>query len=110
LATWSPDELNRIGAAEEVRIATMRTDGTLRKPVIVWIVRAGNDLHVRSVNGRSAAWFRGVLARHEGSLQAAGSWQSLTKDAHARSDFEKRTCCDRSRSDRSSHRATGWYR
>jgi hypothetical protein len=72
MATWSSDELNRIGAAEEVRIATRRTDGTLRKPVIVWIVRAGDKLYVRSVKGRNAAWFRGVQARHEGSLQADG--------------------------------------
>lgn len=72
MSGWSTDELNRIGAAEEVRIAALRTDGTLRKPVIVWLVRAGDDLYVRSVNGRNAAWYRGVQARHEGSLQAAG--------------------------------------
>ena len=72
MATWSVDELNRIGTAEEVQVATRRADGTLRKPVIVWIVRAGDNLYVRSVNGRSAAWFRGVQARHEGSLRAAG--------------------------------------
>ena len=72
MATWSSDELTRIAAAEEVRIAALRTDGTLRKPVIVWIVRAGDELYVRSVKGRNAAWFRGVQVRHEGSLQAAG--------------------------------------
>jgi hypothetical protein len=72
MATWSSDELNRVAAAEEVRIAALRTDGTLRKPVIVWIVRAGDGLYVCSVNGRNAAWFRGVQARHEGSLNAAG--------------------------------------
>lgn len=72
MATWSTDELNRIATAEEVRIAGRRPDGTLHKPVIVWIVRAGDDLYVRSVNGRNAAWFRGVQARHEGSLRAAG--------------------------------------
>ncbi|HEX8968818.1 MAG TPA: DUF2255 family protein [Chloroflexota bacterium] len=71
MTTWSTDELDRIGAAEEVRIATRRADGTLRKSVIVWIVRVGDDLYVRSVNGRNAAWFRGVQARHEGSLRAA---------------------------------------
>ena len=72
MAAWKTDELNRIGAADEVRIAARRADGTLRKPVIVWIVRAGDDLFVRSVNGRNAAWFRGVQARNEGRLQAGG--------------------------------------
>ena len=51
MATWNTDELHRIGATEEVRIAAHRADGTLRKPVIVWIVRAGNDLYVRASTG-----------------------------------------------------------
>lgn len=72
MATWTSDELGTIGAAEEVHIAAVRPDGTLRKPVIVWIVRVGRDVYVRSVNGRSAAWFRGVQARHTGHLWAAG--------------------------------------
>jgi len=72
MATWNTDELHRIGATEEVRIAPRRADGTLRKPVIVWIVCAGDDLYVRSVNRRNAAWFRGVQAGHEGRLQAGG--------------------------------------
>ena len=70
MAAWNTDEVHRIGATEEVRIGARRADGTLRKPVIVWIVRARNDLYVRSVNGRNAAWFRGVQARLEGRLQA----------------------------------------
>jgi len=58
MATWAGDELSTIGAADEVRIAPLGRDGTPRKPVIVWIVRVGDDLYVRSVNGASAAWFR----------------------------------------------------
>jgi hypothetical protein len=42
---WTSDELNRIGSAEEVRIATTRPDGTLRKPVIGGLVRHGDDLY-----------------------------------------------------------------
>jgi hypothetical protein len=72
MASWNTHDLNRFGAEEEVRIAARRADGTLRKSVIVWIVRAGDDRYVRSVNGRNAAWFRGVRARHEGRLQAGG--------------------------------------
>jgi hypothetical protein len=72
MATWTSDELASIGGAEEVRIAALRPDDTLRKPVIVWLVRVGDDLYVRSVNGRNAAWFRGVQPRHAGRLWAAG--------------------------------------
>ena len=70
--TWTSDELTKTERAEELRIASLRRDGTLRKPVIIWVVRLGDDLYVRSVNGRTSAWFRGVQARHEGHIQAGG--------------------------------------
>ncbi len=72
MATWTSDELNRIGTAEELQIAPRRTDGTLRNPVTIWVVRLGDDLYVRSVNGRTSAWFQGTQARHEGHIRAGG--------------------------------------
>jgi hypothetical protein len=72
VTAWTTEELNTIGHAEEVRVAGLRPDGALRKPVIVWIVRVGDDVYVRSVNGRNAAWFRGVQAHHKGRLWAGG--------------------------------------
>jgi hypothetical protein len=72
MTTWTDDELNKIGNADELLIASRRADGTLRKPVIIWVVRTGDDLYVRSVNGRTSAWFRGVLARHQGRISAGG--------------------------------------
>jgi hypothetical protein len=72
MTTWSSDELSTIGAAEELEIAPVRRDGTLRKPVTIWVVRHGDDLYVRSVNGRESSWFRGAEARHEGHIQAGG--------------------------------------
>ncbi|MGH2486684.1 MAG: DUF2255 family protein [Ktedonobacterales bacterium] len=72
MATWTNEELGKIGAAEELEIASLRSDGTLRKPVTIWVVRHGDDLYVRSVNGRDAAWFRGVQTRHEGHIEAGG--------------------------------------
>ena len=72
MTTWTSNELSKIGAAEELRIASLRADGTLRKPVIIWVVRLGDDLYVRSVNGRNSAWFHGVQTRHEGHIQAGG--------------------------------------
>lgn len=72
MTTWTSDELNRIGAAEELEIASLRADGTLRKMRIIWVVRVDDALYVRSVNGRDSGWFRGVLTRHEGSVRAGG--------------------------------------
>jgi hypothetical protein len=72
MTTWTSDELDKIGTAEELQIASLRRDGTLRNPVTIWAVRVGDDLYVRSVNGRTSAWFRGVQTRHEGHIRAGG--------------------------------------
>ena len=72
MAAWTSDELTKIGAADELQIATRRRDGTLRNPVIIWVVRYGDDLFVRSVNGRAASWFRGAQDRHEAHIHAGG--------------------------------------
>lgn len=69
---WTNDELTKIGSAEELEIAPLRQDGTLRKPVIIWVVRVGDDLFVRSYRGRSSAWFRGVRVRNDGRIWAGG--------------------------------------
>src|SRR5512144_1546347 len=72
MTAWNSDELNKIGTAEELQIASLRRDGTLRRPVIIWVVRLGDDLYVRCVNGRAGAWFRGTQARHAGHIRAGG--------------------------------------
>ena len=78
MTTWTSDELNRIANAEELRIASLRRDDTLRKPVIIWVVRVGDDLYVRCVNGRAGAWFRGVQTRFEGRIWAGGVEKDVT--------------------------------
>jgi hypothetical protein len=72
MTTWTNDELNKIGNADELQIASLRSDDTLRKPVIIWVVGVGSDLYVRSAYGRNSAWFRGVQIRHEGRIWAGG--------------------------------------
>ena len=78
MITWTSNELNKIGNAEELQIASLRQDGTLRKLVIIWVVRVGDDLYVRSANGRNGAWFRGVQTRHEGHIRAGGVDKDVT--------------------------------
>ena len=72
MSTWTSDELSKIEAAEELDLASVRRDGTLRNPVTMWVVRHGDDLYVRSVNGRESSWFRGAQTRHEAHIQAGG--------------------------------------
>jgi hypothetical protein len=51
MGTWTGDELERIGAAEELRLASLRRDSTMRPYVTMWVVRAGDDIYVRSAYG-----------------------------------------------------------
>ncbi|MCI0398589.1 MAG: DUF2255 family protein [Chloroflexi bacterium] len=78
MTAWTSDELDKIGKAEELRIASVRRDGTLRKPVTIWVVRVGDDLYVRSYRGRGSAWFRAVQACHEGRILAGGVEKDVT--------------------------------
>ena len=76
--TWTDDELARIEAADELELAALRGDDSLRKPVTIWVVRDRDDLYVRSVNGSTAAWFRGTQTRHEGRIRAGGVEKDVT--------------------------------
>ena len=75
---WTSDQLDKVGRAEELQIASIRRDSTVRKQVTIWVVRHGDDLYVRSVRGRSAHWFRGTQERHEGRIRAGGVQQDVT--------------------------------
>jgi hypothetical protein len=70
VTAWTSDELSQIGSAGEVRIASLWRDGTLRRPVTVWVVPYGDGLYVRSVRGPDGAWFRGTQTEHEGRILA----------------------------------------
>ena len=78
MAAWTGDELAKIGTADELDIASLRSDGTLRNPVTIWVVRHGDDLYVRSYRGSGGAWFRGTQARHEGHIRSGGIDQDVT--------------------------------
>lgn len=72
MATWTADELDRIGRADELRLASRRADGTLRPYVIMWVVRAGDDLYVRSAYGPDNPWYRRAKASGAGRIRAGG--------------------------------------
>jgi hypothetical protein len=75
---WTTDELAKVDAADELEITSLRPDGTLRSPTTIWVVRLGDELYVRSVNGRTSGWFRGTQVRHEGRIRAGGVEKNVT--------------------------------
>jgi hypothetical protein len=86
---WTADEIEKIGAADELEIASLRSDGTLGSQRTIWVVRVDDDLYVRSVNGRTSDWFRATQRRHEGRIRSGG----VDKDAafvEADADLEAR--------------------
>jgi len=78
MTSWTRNDLERIGAAEELLLASFKKDGTHRKPVTIWVVRVGDDLYVRAYRGRETAWFRHIQRRHEGRIGAGGVTKDVT--------------------------------
>jgi len=78
MTTWTSEELDKIGTAEELQLASLRRDDTRRPRVTIWVVRVGDDLYVRCVNGREGAWFRGVQTRYAGRIWAGGVEKDVT--------------------------------
>jgi hypothetical protein len=78
MSGWTSEELTKIGAADELRIRSLGRDGTLRNPTIIWVVRHGEDLYVRPVNGRTSGWFRRTQVRQEGHIHCGGVDKDVT--------------------------------
>ena len=72
MSDWTAEELGKIGAADELEIASVRPDGSLRPFVTIWVVRVGDDLYVRSVRGHNGSWFRSALRHPHGRIRAGG--------------------------------------
>lgn len=70
--SWTGDELSRIGGAEELKVASTRKDGTLRPFVTIWVVRAGDELYIRSAYGPHNGWFVRAKASGTGRIRAGG--------------------------------------
>ena len=78
MTAWTSDELARIGDAGELTIQALSADGTLRKPLRIWVVRDGEHLYVRSYRGESGAWYRAARASRAGHIQAGSVAEDVT--------------------------------
>ena len=70
--TWSADELERIGSAEELRIATKRADGTPRREVPIWVVCASGHVYVRTWYRRDNGWFGHAVRSRRARIRVPG--------------------------------------
>ncbi|MFF5010075.1 DUF2255 family protein [Streptomyces phaeochromogenes] len=77
-SAWTSQELDSIERAEELEIASLRRSGELGSRRTVWVVRVGDGIYVRSVNGPGSDWYRGTRARQEGRIQAGGVGKDVT--------------------------------
>ena len=70
MSGWATGELDRIGAAEELQLASRRRDGSLRPYVTMWVVRVGDEVYVRSAYGPDNPWYRRATASGVGRIRA----------------------------------------
>ena len=76
----SKREVIKIGNAEELELASLLRDGTLRDAVTMWVVRDGDELYVRSMHGRSGGWFRVTQTRYSDASRRPRPGRRVDKD------------------------------
>ena len=83
---WTEAELEQIDGAQELQLASRDLDGRLGSFVTMWVVRAGQDLYVRSAGGPDRPWYRHATTSGIGAIRAGGAERDVTfaaaPDAH----------------------------
>jgi len=77
-STWSPEELERFGAAGGMQIAVKRADGTQRRWTPIWVVFADGQVYVRTWYRRDTGWFGQALRSHRGGVPVPGLEADVT--------------------------------
>lgn len=75
---WTPSDLDRIGRAEEIELASYRVDGTLRPYVTMWVIAADDQLCVRSAGGPDRPWYRNARTAGRGRLRVVHGEHDVT--------------------------------
>jgi hypothetical protein len=95
MPTWTIEELKKVEAADELEIASIRRDGTLRDPVTIWVVRLVDELFVRSCADRRGVphevpsvrrEHRGPHRHARGASSDAQARPAILKELDARAD------------------------
>jgi hypothetical protein len=73
MSAWTADQLDLLDKADEIEITSVRPDGTMRPFIIIWAVRLGDGVYVRSALGPENGWFRRAKASGLGRIRVEGS-------------------------------------
>jgi hypothetical protein len=84
--SWTPEELEKVGSADELELASRRPDGSLRPFVTIWVVRAGDEIYVRSAYGYDNPWFQRALRAGRGRIKAGGVERDVTFEPQPEAD------------------------
>jgi hypothetical protein len=86
LVSWDSTELEQVGTAIELELATRPADETLSRYTVMWVVRVGSSLFVRSAYGPDSAWYRRALRYGRGRIRAGGVEREVVLDHLAPDD------------------------
>ncbi|MGA8296285.1 MAG: DUF2255 family protein [Acidimicrobiales bacterium] len=75
---WNDEDLQRVGDADELQLASVRDDGSLRRYVTMWVVRVGDDVYVRSARGPTNPWYRRAKKSGAGRIRAGAVERDVT--------------------------------
>jgi hypothetical protein len=89
MTSWTDDELDKIGSADELRLASRRPDGTLRPYVTIWTIRSGDAVYVRSAYGADNPWYRRARSSGTGRIQAGGVERDVTFEDAPDADLDQ---------------------
>ena len=93
-AAWPEEDVQRITAAEELRIAPRRTDGTLRRWVTIWVVCVEDRVYVRTWYRRDDGWFAHALESGRARVSVPGAETDVTVEDVSDGPTELRTDVD----------------
>jgi hypothetical protein len=92
--TWSSHELECIADAAELRIATTRADGTLRRWVPIWVVCVDEQVFVRTWHRREDGWFGHVLRSPRARIEVPGLESDVVVEDVGEGNAELRASVD----------------
>jgi hypothetical protein len=72
VTAWDVTDLDRIGSATELELATRAPDGAMSVFTTMWVVAVEGAAYVRSARGPVGAWYRRALGYGAGRIRAGG--------------------------------------